>query len=415
MKKALILFLIVSLIVISCTEKDTSPLGPTTTDINTSEDNPVEISFGLSLTAQDSVAVNPNNPGSWIYLRFNDIIDTLNTTGIRISMTTAGAYIPTTLEWDVSGGETDLNVKPGTTLSFNTTYILRITGSEVIDIYGNALDIDGDGKEGEDVDDDLIIPFQTLRADSTAGDAPVLLEDTLAPRILSGLYFLRRGDTVTGTPWTDAKLAVDIIDLGIDKSDSTIIPIGLPSGSLNSNTIKLLERDSGNEVGISISYVGDDSDPDFGRVKITPTSGLLPGTFYKLQLLGSIDDASGNKLNKVNYLASEYFFKSLASDEDSTSVKKDIIPPDIDGWSSSGSSFEVTFTERIDPETISSATIYLSGGGEGFLSVREVLDYTVVKYTRKDGQPVSGYTGVVTADIKDLAGNRKQSISTNPF
>jgi hypothetical protein len=415
MKKALILFLIVSLIVISCTEKDTSPLGPTTTDVSTSEDNPVEISFGQSLTAQDSVAVNPNDPGSWIYLRFNDIIDTSNTTGIRISTTTEGTYVPITLEWDVSGGETDLNIKPQGNFQFNTTYVLRITGNEVVDVYGNTLDLDGDGKEGEAPDDNLIIPFQTFRSDSTVGDPPVIFDDTLAPLLTSGLYFLRRGDTVTANAWTDAKLAVDIIDLKINSADSTIIIVGVPSSSLNGNTIKLLERDSGNEVGTSISYVGDNTDPDFGRVKITPTNDLLPGTYYKLQLLGSIDDARGNKLNKVNYLAAEFLFKTLASDEDSTSVKKDITPPDIAGWSSSGSSFEVTFTERIDPETISSATIYISSGMEGFLSVREVLNYTVVRFTSKSGGSVSGNTAVVTADIKDLAGNRKQSISTNTF
>ncbi len=414
MKKALILFLTVSLIVISCTDKDTSPLGPTTTDIDTSEDNAVTISFG-SISSQDSVGVNPADPGSWIYLGFNEVIDTLNTSGIRISTTTSGTYVPITLEWNISGGETDLNVRPQGTYEYNTTYILRITGSEIIDIYGNTLDIDGDGKEGEAPDDNLIIPFQTFRSDSTAGDAPALLEDTLAPRIVSGFYFLRKGDTVTTNPWTDAKLAVNIIDLKINKNDSTIIPIGLPSSSLNSNTIKLLERDSGSEIGISVSYVADTSKDNFGRVKITPTDNLLPGTFYKLQILASIADANGNKLNKVNYLADEYYFQTLASDEDSTSVKKDITPPYVGVWSSFGSSFEVTFNEKIDPETISASTIYLEGGIEGFLSVREVLDYTAVRFTRKDGESVVGYTGVVTSDIKDLAGNRKQSISFHNF
>ncbi len=403
MKKLIILSLILALIIISCVNKDTNPFAPRRADI-ASEGNPVQISFALTPTL-DSVGVEPSDTASWGYILFNDVIDTSATTGITVE-TTGGSNVPLALEWNISGGLTDLILKPQSAYDFNTTYILRIIGAGVIDIAGNALDIDGDNKKGEAVDDDIILPFRTFKSDSTVGDPPIIFEDTLAPMLLGG-YFLRRGDTVSGNLFMDGKIAVEIIDRTIDPTDTSIAIIGLPSSAITESTVRLIESLSGAEVSLSsVTYVADTADDNFGRVTLTPASDLLPATSYKLQVLGSIADAAGNKLNKVNFLAAEYSFTTLATDEDSTYVAGDLTPPTVTDWNWNMSSFEVEFSEMIDESTITLSTVYLTGGIEGVLSVRRVIDHTVVTFTIKDGGSVVGETAWVSAEIKDLAGNR---------
>ncbi|MCD6399182.1 Ig-like domain-containing protein [candidate division WOR-3 bacterium] len=411
MKKIILTLVSLMVITIGCAKKDLSPVSPSTS-VSTTDRNPLHVTdiSGTIIDKPDSVGVDPSDEASWIYIHFDDVVNTASA-GILVKKTN-GDTISFSKEWSVSGGETDLILKPSSNLDYNTTYILWLIASEVSDQNGNLLDNDGDGKTGENPDDNIWKAFTTFKVDGSRGNWPSNPGDIVHPWRNSGVYFLI-GGTTTSYIWTDVDVAVDIMDL-----DSNYALTGVDPNTINSNTVMIIEKNSGYKVPLeSITYEGDTSASDFGRVLLKPQNDLKPATTYFLRLLGSIADKAGNKLDENNYIAYEGYFTTLACNHDSTVCAEDVTPPSVVAWHNLGSSFEVEFSERIDRNTITLSTIYLSypGYGEGVLTVRDEDGHTIVKFTRGDGNSVSGYTAYVTGEIKDLAGNRKGGTSSHNF
>ncbi len=349
--------------------------------------------------------IDPANEGSWIYVHFDDVMDT-SFTGIVVEKIDH-EKIPYNKEWHIIGGETDLILKPLDSLDYNTIYLFRMNANKVFDIRGNLLDNDNDGAPGESPDDNYVRPFITFKSDGSDGDWPVNFEDKLKPFRSDSLYFLINGK-VSMNIWRDVDIAIDIYDERWNTNDTSIVLIGVDSNTINQNTLSLFERDSKAEVMIErVTYIDDTTSSDFGRVTIHPLNILKPGTWYTLRLLGFIADKEGNKLDKDS-IAYEENFRTLECNHDSTKCAEDFAPPTIENWINFRDYFEVEFDEMIDESTITSSTIYLEESGkrvEGVLSTRNESGRTIVRFTKSDGNPVSE-EATVSEEIKDLIGNR---------
>jgi len=416
MKKIVLIFAVLILIVAGCAKKDINPLSPETTLLTTDE-NPLHLEgvSGTLVTDPTSVGVHPDDEASWIYIHFDDVVNTTST-GIKVEEADGGE-VAYTYEWSTSGGQSDLLMKPVADLDYNTTYILKLYAGDVYDIRGNFLDSDMDDIGGESPDDDYILLFATVRSNGLPGDSPFNLEDIYHPWISGPMYFLI-GDSVVYDVWTDVDVAINIVDLTIDASDSSLHIVGVDPNTINGTTMMLILANSGEKVSLDgVTYEDDTSETNFGRVTVKPEENLEPGTEYFLRIFGAIADEAGNKLDEDDIIEAEYYFTTLGRNIDSTEVADDIEPPYVVSWSALNSHFEVEFSEEIDESTIALSTVYLSypGYGDGVLSIRNEGGHTIVRFTRGDGNSVSGYTGWVSPEIKDLAGNRKGSSSSHSF
>ena len=424
MKKLLLISAVIALLIVGCANKDINPLSPATS-ITGADGNPVEFDPWNDITGQlmeeaDSVGVDPEDEASWIYIHFEDVMD-ITSTGVKVEEAD-GDPVAYTMEWTVSGGQTDLLLKPEDNLDYNTTYYLRIIGAELSDIRGNLLDqdfdwfwwvFDPDGVGGETPDDDFGYAFATFKSDGSDGDDPVSLDDVYGPWVSSSIYFLLSG-TPTGYIWTDVDIAIDIRNYSLRKSDTTWVVVGADESTIDATTAMLLETNSGEVVELSdVDYDDDTTSTEFSRLVLKPNANLKPGTTYTLRLLGAIADDVGIKLDEGNYVAYEEDFTTRCCTHDSSEIADDIEPPYVVGWYALNSHFEVEFSEILDPATITLSTVYLSGE-TGVLSVRTEAGHTFVRFTTSDGSSVSGWA-YATAELKDLAGNRKGSTSSHSF
>lgn len=417
MKKIILIFAVAILVTIGCAKKDINPLSPDVGHLTTDE-KPLNLSsiVGTLMNVRDSVGVEPTDEASWIYIYFDDVVNTAST-GIKVEETD-GDEVAYTYEWSVSGGRSDLLMKPTSSLNHNTTYILKLIAGDVFDVRGNYLDMDGDEVGGESPDDDYIYPFATFRSDETKGNWPVYDKDTIGPWRSGGAYFIDKDGNTTGLIWRDINIAIDVFD-----TDASLATVAADPNTINETTVMIIERNTGEEFPLaSVTYEDNDTEPEFGRITVNPDGNLKAGTIYDLRLLGSIADTAGNKLDEVDYIHYEYGFMTRACDFDSTECADDIVPPTVIDWDVinepyNGAAFEVEFSEVIDESTISLSTVYLSYPGyvDGGLSIRNEGGHTIVRFTRGDGGSVYGYTGYVTSEVKDMAGNRKGWTSSHSF
>ncbi|MCK4420615.1 Ig-like domain-containing protein, partial [candidate division WOR-3 bacterium] len=199
--------------------------------------------------------------------------------------------------------------------------------------------------------------------------------------------------------------------------------VGADESTIDATTAMLLETNSGEVVELSdVDYDDDTTSTEFSRLVLKPNANLKPGTTYTLRLLGAIADDVGIKLDEGNYVAYEEDFTTRCCTHDSSEIADDIEPPYVVGWDvidepGYADAFEVEFSEEIDPSTIALSTVYLSsvGYGNGVLTIRNEAGHTIVRFTRGDGGNVYSYTGWVSAEVKDIAGNRKGSTSSHWF
>ena len=247
------------------------------------------------------------------------------------------------------------------------------------------------------------------------GTPEPLLEDTLAPYLASGIYYVLDDGTVVGTPWIDVNIAIDVLDRTFDV-DGSIIDQGVDENTVNNQTVKLFEKHSGEEVEGSVSYDNEGGSSTFGRILFAPDGNLKPGTEYVLRLYGVIADNVGNKLKETANI--EYTFTTADRSSDGSEVAEDVTPPYVESWGSN-SSYEVyiVFSERIDHSTVGPATIYADVD-----LAYDIVDFedggkfkTKVILHRRDEDSFAGVTIYVTGAIKDLAGNIKGYLSTHTF
>ncbi len=369
---------------------------------------PSVLIYGTIVENQDSVGVQKYDEASWINLQFMGEIDTTSR-GIRV-IDVAGNEVPFIREWDVYEDRTFLVLKPGERLDYNTVYVLNIYGTEVYKLDGGYVDFDVDGVGGEAVDDDFVFSFVTLKSDNSKGEWPVIIEDKFPPFVVSSLKFLIN-EKSTDYLWTDVNIALEIYDHTWQTADTSVIVGKVDAATLSKDDFKIVEEKSGKEITLrSITYIDDLTDADFGRVIIDPTDNLKPQSWYILRVLGGISDMSGNKLGKDDSVVFEEKFRTFTCNHDSTECILDTIPPVILNWKNLGPSFEVAFSELIDIASVTDSSVYIPEV-EGDLSIRNEYGQTFVRFATLKRGSVSGYTGFVTEEVRDLAGNKIKEVS----
>jgi hypothetical protein len=363
---------------------------------------------GTIVEKRDSVGVQKYDEASWINLQFRGEIDTTSQ-GVRI-FNIAGEEIPFTREWNVSSDVSELILKPEERLNYNTIYMLKISGLEMYHLKGKYVDIDGDRIGGEVVDDDFVFPFSTFKTDNSKGDWQGITADKIPPFVTPSLKFLINGEP-TDYVWTDVNLALAIYDYTWDMVDTSITVGALDTATLSKDKFKIVEEISKEEVTLKdVNYVSDADSSDFGRVVIDPADNLQPERFYILRVMGGISDLYGNKLGKTDSVVFEKKFKTFSCNYDSTECVSDTTAPVVLSWRNLGPSFEVSFSELINSESLTDSSVYIPDV-KGELSTRNECGQTFVRFTTLRRQSVFGHMAFVTGKVSDFAGNKVKEVS----
>lgn len=363
---------------------------------------------GTIIENRDSVGVQKFDKASWINVEFKGEIDTTSG-GIRV-MNVAGKEIPFIREWDISTEKTKLVLKPLERLNYNTVYMLKISGAEIYELKGEHLDINRNGVGGEAIADDFVFPFVTFKNDNSKGDWQDAAVDKIPPFVTPSLDFLIEGKP-TDYGWTDVDIALNIYDYTWEVADTSIIIAAVDAVTLDKNKFKIVEENSKKELGIKdIDYINDKDSANFGRILIDPTGNLKPESFYILRVLGGISDSSGNKLGTVGSVVFEKKFKTFSCNHDSTECARDTTAPVVLNWRNLGPSFEISFSELIDFESLTASSVYIPNI-EGELSLRNECGQSFVRFTTLRRQSIVGHTAFVSGEVKDLAGNKVKEVT----
>jgi len=372
------------------------------------EATPPVLTYGSIAKNRDSVGVQKYDKASWINLQFKGEIDTTSE-GIKI-IDIEGDEVDFIKEWNVFKDKTYLVLKPAERLDFNTIYILQISGASVREVKGDYVDFNKNGKNGEAIADDFIFPFVTFNADNSSGDWLTIDKDRFPPFIIPSLKFLVKkkiGDYI----WTNANIALNIYDYTWKSADTSVVVRAVDSASIGVNDFKIIEENAGKEITIKgVSYVNDIKNPVFGRVIIETGENFRPQTWYLLSVLGDISDDEGNRLGKSGSVVFETRFKTFNCNSDSSECIDDTASPEVVKWENLGVSFEVSFSEIIDSESINDSSIYIPKV-EGELYLRNECGQTFMRFTTSKRISLSGYTVFVTGEIRDLAGNKIKEVS----
>ncbi len=372
------------------------------------EATPPVLTYGSIAENRDSVGVQKYDKASWIKLQFRGEIDTTSG-GIKI-IDIEGDEVDFIKEWNVSKDRTYLVLKPAERLDYNTIYVLQISGTKVREVKGDYVDFNRDGVAGQTIVDDFIFPFVTFKADNSSGDWSTIDKDRFPPFIIPSLGFLvekKIGDYI----WTNADLAINIYDYTWKSADTSVVVRAVDSASIGVNDFKIIEENGGKEIDIKgVSYVDDIKNPVFGRVIIETGENFRPQTCYILNVFGNISDDEGNRLGKSDSVVFEKRFKTFNCNSDSSECIDDTTSPEVVKWENLGVSFEVSFSEIVDSESINDSSIYIPKV-EGELSLRNECGQTFMRFTTSKRVNLSGYTVFLTGEIKDLAGNKIKEVS----
>jgi hypothetical protein len=363
---------------------------------------------GAIVRNRDSVGVQKFDEASWFSLPFMDEIDT-SSGGIRV-FNAIGEEVPFIKEWDVSDNKTVLILKPGERLSYNTVYILNLSGAEMYNLKGEHLDLDRNGVRGEVLADNFVFPFVTFKSDNSPGDWQGVGLDKIPPFVVPSLKFLIKGKS-TDFVCTDVDIALNIYDYTWKVADTSITFRAVDANTLNKSKFRIIDENSKKEVGIKdIKYIGDKEDENFGRVLIDPADNLKGESFYILRMMGGISDSSGNELGVENSVVFEKRFRTFYCNSDSTQCVEDKTAPVVLNWKNLGPAFEVSFSELIDPEGVTGSSVYIPDV-EGELSLRNEYGQTFVRFINSRRLNIFGYTAFVTEEVKDFAGNKINGVS----
>lgn len=405
-KNCIFLFLCVAVFIVSGCAKIADPLPLREDYLEAAREALANIA--AIVKCRDSVGVQKFDEVSWFTLPFRGEVDT-SSGGIRV-FNTMGKEVPFIKEWDFSDNETVLVLKPAERLNYNTTYILNVSGAEMYDLKGERLDINRDGIRGEVLADNFVFSFVTFQSDNSKGDWQGVGLDKLPPFVVPSLKFLIKGQS-TDYICTDVDIALNIYDYTWEMADTSITFRAVDAATLNKSRFKIIDEQSKKEVRIKdIDYVEDKDSEKFGQVLIDPDGNLKPESFYVLRVMGGISDSSGNKLGTDKSVVFEKRFRTLSCNSDSTECVDDKTAPVILNWRNLGPSFEVSFSELIDPRSITSKSIYIEGV-DGELSYRNECGQTYLRFTTSSRISLFGSTAFVTGEVRDLSGNKVKESS----
>jgi len=163
------------------------------------------------------------------------------------------------------------------------------------------------------------------------------------------------------------------------------------AASIN-NTTFTLRSPGGAVVPATVSYAN-----NVGT--LNPTSALLTNTLYTATVTTGVQDVAGTSMaaNKT------WTFTTAAVDTAPTVVST--VPANLAIGASTSSNISVTFSEAMDPSTINTTTIKLTGPGA--VSVPATVTYSnnvAVLNPTAALATNTVYTGTVTTGVKDVAG-----------
>lgn len=239
------------------------------------------------------------------------------------------------------------------------------------------------------------------------------LAGNMMPRFVS-TFDRNTSGTVTGGPiLQSATPASGASGVGLDQKITLAFDKVISSLTLNSNTLRLLAMIDGvfETVPAQLNIIGT-------NVEITPIPALLPNTAYRVEgkFVSGVDP---NGLRGYLGLVSPFdpvAFSTGAGPMDETAPQVVSINPadgatrtvNIDRFT--GMAVEVTFSEAVNPSTLSLETIFFQyNGKEGFVDTIRTLDNArkvIFRVSGRQDLAAGAMTVIVSNGVKDVAGNR---------
>ena len=169
----------------------------------------------------------------------------------------------------------------------------------------------------------------------------------------------------------------------------------MDAATINANTF--LVRNNSNNLAVT-GFIDYDVD---SRTAIFD-GGLSSGTSYTVTLTNAITDAADNRL-AANYVWT--FSTGVVTDTTAPTVLF-TNPANSAINVSLNTALSVTFSESIDPATITSQTVFLRQDGGAVVSGSlQIVGTTVTFQPAADLAANTAYTGTITTGVEDLAGN----------
>ena len=272
--------------------------------------------------------------------------------------------------------------------TINTT-TFKVTGPGVVTVPGTVVSI---GRTATFTPDSqlansiLYTATATTGAKDLAGNA---LASNYAWRFTTGAV----ADTIAPTTFS-INPANDAINVPINQKISVSFNEAMDPITLNTTTFKVAKGSV--PVPGSIEYIG-------STVIFTPNSNLANSTIYTVTVTTGAKDLAGNAL------ASNYVW-SFTTGAVADTIKPTVTvtdPVDRDSYVSVNKKISITFSEVMDPVTISTATFkVIPADGPG--TITGTVAYTGNTATFMPNSNLANrtqYTVTVTTGAKDLAGN----------
>ena len=284
--------------------------------------------------------------GNNLSATFSEAMDPLTITNLTFTLATGGTAVPGTVTY--AGVTAVLN--PTSSLAFNTTYTATIT-TGAKDLAGNPLA------------SNYVWSF-------TTGAAP----DTTAP-------------TVTSTVPTNGATGVAIGNNLSATFSEAMDPLAITS-------LAITLTDGVNPVAGTVSYAG-------VTAVFNPTADLAFNTTYTATITTGVKDLAGNPLAS-NYVWS---FTTGAAPDTTAPTVTSTVPTNGATGVAIGNNITATFSEAMDPLTITDLTFTLATGGTAVPGTVTYTGVTAVFNPTSDLAVNTVYTATITTGAKDLAGN----------
>ena len=212
----------------------------------------------------------------------------------------------------------------------------------------------------------------------------------------------------TTAPTVSSSVPVDdATDVAITANVTVTFSEAIDIASVSSASFKLTERGSSEAIEGSYNASG-------SGVTLNPTSDLAPSTTYTLTLSTAITDLSGNRLASGATIS----FTTASSGEDPVNdpaTGSDTTAPDVTSTDPTdeatsvgpGTNILVTFTEAIDPASVTSDNVKLTEQGSS-LEIQAVVSVSGEVMTidpSADFAELTTYVVVLGTGLTDLAGN----------
>ncbi|MEP6507773.1 MAG: Ig-like domain-containing protein [Gemmatimonadales bacterium] len=432
----------------------------------TRDDTPPTV---LSTTPANGATVPPS---VIFFVAFSEAMDvsTINATNITLKVTSSGAAVAGNVNYNTTTNIASFT--PNQTLAQNTGYTLIISGS-VKDLFGNQMGtavtvaittadvtpptvvstVPADGATGVSPTAPISAKFSepmdissinaaTFTVTTTSGGTPVAgtvtYDNTSSTATFTPSSSLSSATSYTATITTGARdvstnplaankvwtfTTADIVPptvvsvspanlaTGVGAGTSVQVTFSEPmlASTLTSATVFLKNTLTSAVIPTVISYNGSTN-----VLTLAPNSPLTGGTSYTVVVTTGVKDASGNAL-------SSQFTSTF------TTAVTDFVPPTVVSVNPANNAtnvatntvVQVTFSEPMDPTTITTTTVSLKNTATTAV-VPATVTYnpaTNIATLTPTGPLSNGtnYTVTVTTGVKDLAGNAMASQFTSNF